>query len=104
MTTHQLASAFEFDTLTGSTYTVQVFPVPDADGFVGTIQRAPGRVDPADGGAGSEPLRRDTDALRVRVFPPEVKVGSRPLFVLEGLGETPVTLRRVSTVQQLRPL
>jgi hypothetical protein len=96
-------SSFEFDTLTGSTYEVVVFEQPDDEGFVGTLRRLPARVPSADGGPISEPMRRDTDVLRVRVFPPELTPGSRPLFALEGLGDTPVTLRRVSTIQQVRP-
>jgi hypothetical protein len=89
---------YRLTTLTGSVYELRVFGEPEGDN-VGTLRRRPAQVAPADGGAPSEPLRRDEEELQVRQF--KVIAGRPGFFVLEPLGDGDVTFRTTSIIQSI---
>jgi len=90
------ATTSRITTLTGSVYEFALFPEPDENNFIGVLRRVPA----ADGGAPSAPMRRDEEPLgvyRVGVL----ETGKPAVFLLQGLGQLPFTVRTTSIVQTI---
>jgi len=92
---------YRLTTLTGSIYELvlhepKLYPAVS----IGTLRRLPDQVPAADGGAQSEPMRRDGNALRV-IGAEDITVGTNGFFTLEALGDGESTVRRTSIIQSI---